>query len=519
MIRGFYPSDYTEKMKKKQLTAVITALSVSLALAGCTMPSPFQVMDKDGMINENPVINQTPDPVKPESGANVNDNGNTDNPDSTDPENTADNDALIEAFINGEGKAKFDHVIADEDTYYTLEEMVIARGDEILNNYFGALETETTMSFKDAVNYAYIDCGNDGVKDLGININYVVDPGYEDSYEQYLYDDFILMVIDGELKCITMTESYYRSYGEINQYSYISEGGSGGANLHVFKGRFVNEKGEIIYDQYCEYYMGNSRPTIQAFSVPKDIREDCPPEEFDFEGMGYNTSVYNFKEIPDYPTNLTWGEDGYYDDESRARYEKYEEEYNEWLRGNIFVFEDGDGGDPEIPADLKKFMDDNNITHYTQKEMEDVLSKHHEEIGLSETVASGDYPEWINIYDHTSLTDEELEAMYVGEYVDDLNDPNLQIAKGSDGKYIVQIGIYRLCFLDDGVGELYPDRMDFGISNDNGGHMEGYIVVDDYGTATVTFTDSKWDYIENGDTYVYKKSSDTPNIFEYEFED
>ena len=61
--------------------------------------------------------------------------------------------------------------------------------------------------------------------------------------------------------------------------------------------------------------------------------------------------------------------------------------------------------------------------------------------------------------------------------------------------------------------------MDFGISDDNGGHMEGYIVVDDYGTATVTFTDSKWDYIENGDTYVYKKSSDTPNIFVYEFED
>lgn len=508
-------------MNAKKIFALAAAVTMSLSLVGCTLPSPFQALDKDGMVNENPTTVQTPDPVKPEGSSNGNENGNPDitNPDNNNPENEVDNDAIIDAFINGEGKAKFDHVIADEDTYYTLDEMVIARGDVLLNDYFGALESEMTSSYKVAVNYAYIDCGNDGVRDLGININYVVHPGYEDAYDQYLYDDFILMVIDGELKCITMTESYYRSYGEINKYGYVSEGGSGGANLHVFSGRFVNEKGEIIYDQYCDYYMGYAKPTIHPYSVPEDIREDCPSEEFNYEAEGYfNTSIYNFKEVPDYPINLTSDENGHFDAESQAKYDKYEKEYDEWLKGNIYVFEDDNGNDPELPADLKKFIDDNNITYYTQKEMNDVISKHRAEIGLSETVATGDYPEWINIYDQTKVSAEELESMYVGEYVDDLNDPNLQIAKGSDGKYIVQIGIYRLCFLDDGVGELYEDRMDFGISDENGEHMEGYIVVDDYGTATVTFTDSKWDYIKNGDSFIYKKSSDTPNIFVYEFD-
>ena len=504
-------------MKKKQIFAVAAAVTMSLTLVGCTLSTPFQIMDGDGMVYEDPTANQTPDPVKPEGGNNGGESGNTDTPEVTEPEKIVDNDALIDAFINNEVYAKFDHVIADEDTYYSLDEMVTARGNEIID-FFAYPEDERTPSYKVELNYAYIDCGNDGVRDLGININYTVDPGYEDAYDQYLQDYFILMVIDGELKCIAMTESYYRTYGEINEYGYISEGGSGGANLHVFSGRFVNAKGEIVYDHHCDYYMGYARPTIHTYSVPEELWEDIPPEEFDYEGMGYNTNTYNFSDVPDYPYNLTRDENGNYDAESQAKYDKYEKEYNEWLRENMYVFEDENGDDPELPDDLKKFIDDNNIKYYTAKEFDEVLSKHRAEIGLTDTVAYGGYPDWKQLYDETADVDEELEKLYVGEYLDDLNDPNLEIAKGSDGKYIVQIGIYRLCFLDDGVGELYDDRMEFGISDDNGGHMEGNIVVDEDGTATVTFTDSQWDYIENGATYTYKKSSDTPNIFVYEFD-
>ena len=113
--------------------------------------------------------------------------------------------------------------------------------------------------------------------------------------------------------------------------------------------------------------MGYAKPTIHPYSVPEDIREDCPPEEFDYEAEGYfNTNIYNFKEVPDYPTNLTSDENGHFDAESQAKYDKYEKEYDEWLRGNIYVFEDDNGNDPELPADLKKFIDDNNITYYTQ---------------------------------------------------------------------------------------------------------------------------------------------------------
>ena len=506
-------------MKKRQIFAAAAAVTMSLALVGCTLSTPFQVMDGDGMVYEDPTANQTPDPVKPEGGNDGGESGNTGTPDADKTANSVDNDALIDAFVFDGAKAKFDHVIADEDTYYTLDEMVTARGNAIIDDFFGYSDMEeANPSYTVSVNYAYIDCGNDGERDLGININYTVDPGYDDVYNQFLQDDFILMVIDGELKCITMTESYYRSYGEINEYGYISEGGSGGANLHVFSGRFVNAKGEIVYDHYCNYYMGYARPTIHTYSVPEDLREDVPPEEFDYEGMGYNTNTYNFKDVPDYPYDLTRDENGKYDAESQAKYDKYEKEYNEWLRENIYVFEDENGDDPELPDDLKKFIDDNNITCYTQKEFDEVLSKHRAEIGLTDTVAYGGYPNWILLYDENAESNEEIEKMYIGEYTDDLDDPNLEIAKGEDGKFIVQIGIYRLCFLDDGVGELTPAGLRFNISDENGNPMEGYITVDTEGTATVTFTDSDWDYIENGATYTYTKSSDAPNIFVYDFE-
>ena len=106
------------------------------------------------------------------------------------------------------------------------------------------------------------------------------------------------------------------------------------------------------------------------------------------------------------------------------------------------------------------------------------------------------------------------DSIYIGEYLDsDVNDPSLEIAKGDDGKYIVQIGIYRLTTLSDGVGELTADGMLFTATDAAGNPISGIITVQDQ-TATVTFTDSTWEYLENGSAFQYSKSSDVPNIWE-----
>lgn len=105
------------------------------------------------------------------------------------------------------------------------------------------------------------------------------------------------------------------------------------------------------------------------------------------------------------------------------------------------------------------------------------------------------------------------EKMYIGEYFDyDNAEPNLEIAKGEDGKYIVQIGIFRLCSLDDGVGELTSEGVTFTATDPAGNPISGIITVEG-NAAKVTFTDSTWEYLENGTTYEYTKSSETPNIW------
>ena len=116
-----------------------------------------------------------------------------------------------------------------------------------------------------------------------------------------------------------------------------------------------------------------------------------------------------------------------------------------------------------------------------------------------------------NVMDEdTNVTDE---ALYIGEYLDyDCNEPNLEIAKGSDGKYIVQIGIFRLTTLDDGVGELTSEGMSFTATDAAGNPISGIIMVEDQ-IATVMFTDSAWELLENGATYRYTKSSDEPTIW------
>ena len=107
----------------------------------------------------------------------------------------------------------------------------------------------------------------------------------------------------------------------------------------------------------------------------------------------------------------------------------------------------------------------------------------------------------------------DIESLYIGEYLDyDNQEPNLKIAKGSDGKYIVQIGIFRLTTLNDGVGELTPEGMLFTATDAAGNPISGIITLKDE-IATVKFTDSTWSLLENNTVFQYIKKSDTPNLW------
>ena len=89
----------------------------------------------------------------------------------------------------------------------------------------------------------------------------------------------------------------------------------------------------------------------------------------------------------------------------------------------------------------------------------------------------------------------------------------MEIAKAEDGTYVVQIGIFRLTTLSDGVGKLTNKGMEFTATDASGDPIYGIITVEE-NIATVTFTDSTWEYLKDGDSYQYSKSSDVPNVWE-----
>lgn len=106
------------------------------------------------------------------------------------------------------------------------------------------------------------------------------------------------------------------------------------------------------------------------------------------------------------------------------------------------------------------------------------------------------------------------EVVYVGEYSDnDGTDCKLEIAANEEeeGKYVVQVSIYRLTDLSDGVGEVTEEGLTFTATDAAGNPITGVITLDGE-KATVTFTESTWSNIANGDTFEYTKTSDTPTI-------
>ncbi len=100
--------------------------------------------------------------------------------------------------------------------------------------------------------------------------------------------------------------------------------------------------------------------------------------------------------------------------------------------------------------------------------------------------------------------------MYTGIYNDfDMNETSLEIQKRQDGLYKIQIGIFRLVFLDDGIGKLKNGRLVFSTTAPNGKKLNGTITLDK-DTAMVTFTSPGWREYSSINEYKYRKTSAVP---------
>ena len=107
----------------------------------------------------------------------------------------------------------------------------------------------------------------------------------------------------------------------------------------------------------------------------------------------------------------------------------------------------------------------------------------------------------------TTMMEEPQEPTpsYEGIYLDeDNNEPNLYITLRNDGKYDVRIGIFRLTNLDDGIGTMGANRMEFTATDAAGNPIGGEIILRG-DTAEVIFTRSTWSLLENGSKFRYHR--------------
>ena len=103
-----------------------------------------------------------------------------------------------------------------------------------------------------------------------------------------------------------------------------------------------------------------------------------------------------------------------------------------------------------------------------------------------------------------SPTDED----FIGEYTDPHDGSTLKIDKSTNSRPSVEIGLFRLTDIDDGIGRFTDGKLTFTATDAAGNPIQGKISLDG-NIAVLEFTESTWSYLPNGTTYRFKRDTAT----------
>lgn len=265
-------------------------------------------------------------------------------------------------FINGNAKAtvRVDRIEwLENKKAYTYDEM-----NQLFIEDTGC--DDVTLSNEE---YAFIDCGNDGIPELIVGQVFMLPMDEAKLYSIFKY-------IDGELFLISLKYGYCRTEINVNNYGYITESGSGGAVLYEFSGYYVNADGEEIFLYSEDDEMGMHGPVISEYNFPTHSAPEgyydmyCSDPDSDGE---YTTVRYNFTEYV------------------------YTEDDSEYYSNNFYTFYDGNAAYAEPSPELKKIYDDNGLMYYECSEAERMIKEHEESLGVTDEIRGGNEIKWESI--------------------------------------------------------------------------------------------------------------------------
>lgn len=91
----------------------------------------------------------------------------------------------------------------------------------------------------------------------------------------------------------------------------------------------------------------------------------------------------------------------------------------------------------------------------------------------------------------------ELNNFFLGEHVRSEDGSCLTITDNNDGTFKIDIFLYRLCFMEDGVGTFENHNMYFEVEDPSGNPLKGMICQYDDNSLAIKIMDSTWGYLTN----------------------
>ncbi|WP_196808923.1 lysozyme inhibitor LprI family protein [Butyrivibrio sp. FC2001] len=198
----------------------------------------------------------------------------------------------LQKVIEGEGKISFSYYKENilgkaRETSYIEDFLTNIPADKEftlseLRDELMALNDVDPSSLNDdndvsLMEYAYLDCGADGVPELSLQIK-------KPFVEAESTGNFILKEIDGKVQVVYVFASWSRSDTSINEYGFISGSGSNSAANHGFEQAYIDADGKYNYGYYEEQEL--------YFDGFAEFKEH---DKFDTSGLEGDICVYTLR--------------------------------------------------------------------------------------------------------------------------------------------------------------------------------------------------------------------------------
>lgn len=251
-------------------------------------------------------------------------------------------------FTNSEDYEK--KSLFEKGKEYTLSEIL-----QIITSYYLEYSADQKINY---IDYSYIDCGNDGVKELIIRFN-GMDIYSEDDDSTLVY---IIKYINGKLNLCYYYETWPRSDSWVNEYGYYISVGSGGASNHVAEYALIDKEGNWQPIVYIESETDiNQMGVIAQLAAEKGIKDN----------IQIDTIRFNYNAYSDYSDE---------DENSECFYTFYifDENWEPILDANLYT-----------NSIYKDIFDDAKIPFITPDELLAMISEREKIVGASEEIKEG----------------------------------------------------------------------------------------------------------------------------------